>query len=87
MEMRRAIQDGILHGHVSLQPLMQVPRLRNVDGRPIAIRQLAGINVNPGQRAEGGVQRKDRERIFFAGLPGPIVGGGRGLVRVGVATE
>ncbi len=47
MEMRRPIHDGILQRHVSLQPLMQVPRLRNVNRRPIAIRQLPGINVNP----------------------------------------
>jgi hypothetical protein len=31
MEMRRPIHDGILRGHVSLQPLMEVPRLRNVN--------------------------------------------------------
>ena len=48
MKMRRPIHNGVLQGHMSLQPLMQVPCLCNVDGRPITIRQFASINVNPG---------------------------------------
>lgn len=87
MEMRRAIHDGILQSHVALQPLMQVTRLRNVNGRPIAIRQRPGINVNPRQRTKGGVQWIDREGILLAGLSGPIVGQGRGAIRFRRATE
>jgi len=87
MKMRRPIHNGILQGHMSLQPLMQVPCLCNVDGRPITIRQFASINVNPGQGTEGSVQRINREGILLAALPGPIVGRGRGGIRVRVATE
>jgi hypothetical protein len=87
MEMRRAMLDGIVQGYVTLQPLMQIPRLRNVDGRPITVRQRFGINVNTGQRAESCVQWIDREWILLAGLSGPIVGGGRGAIRMRVATE
>ena len=87
MEMRRAIRYGILERNVSLKPLMQVPRLRNVDGRPIAFGQLFGIDVNTGQRAEGGVQRMDPEGVLRPGLTWPIVSGGQWVARMRVATE
>ena len=87
MKMRRAIRNGILEVNVSLKPLMQVPRLRNVDGRPVAVGQLFGIDVNTGQRAESRVQRIDREGILCAGLTGPIEGGRQCVARMRVATE
>jgi len=87
MQMRRAIRHGILQGHVTLKPLVEIPRLGNVDGRPIPVRQLFGINVNAGQRSKGCGKRMNLELIRLAGLPGPIVGGGRCTIRRCVATE
>ena len=86
MEMRRAVRDGVLQFQVTLQPLVQIPGLRNVNGNPITVRQQFGVNVNARQRSEGSVQGMNVEAIFFAGLPGPIVRVGRAS-RMGVTTE
>lgn len=37
MDMRRAIGNGVRQFHMTLQPLMQIPGLRNVDRRPITV--------------------------------------------------
>jgi hypothetical protein len=87
MEMRRSVFDGVLQRHVPLKPLMQIPCLGNVDGRPIALRQLFGIDVHTGQWSKRCIQRIDLECILLPGLPRPVVSGGDSLIRMGVATE
>jgi hypothetical protein len=80
MEMRRAGRDRILRLHVTLQPLMQIPSLRNVDGNPTAVLGLPGIDVNAGQRFKSSLQGIDLVLVFLAGLPGPIPRGGRCVI-------
>jgi hypothetical protein len=87
MEMRSAVGNCVLQLHMPLKPLMQIPSLRNVDRRPIAVRQLFGINVNAGQRSKSSVEGINLVGILLAGLPGPIVGRGRRAPWVRVTTE
>ena len=87
VKMRGAIGDGVFQLHVTFKPLMQIPGLRNVDRRPITILQLPGINVIAGQWPEGSGQRENIVMIFFAGLPGPVVGGGWCSLGMRVTTE
>ena len=88
MEMGRAIRDGVRHLDMSLEPLMQIPGLSNVDRRPITVRQLLGIDVIAGQGPKRSVKAINLVMIFLAGLPGPTVGGGcRCALRMRVTTE
>jgi hypothetical protein len=87
MEMRRAGRHGILQFHVTLEPLMQIPGLRNVEGSPTAILGLFGIDVNPRQRSESSIKGMDLELILLTGLPGPKAAGGRCSIRIRVTTE
>ncbi len=48
MEMSRAISDGVVHSHVSLQPLVQIASLSNVDRNPTPILSLSGVQVKAG---------------------------------------
>ena len=44
MNVGRAVLHGVLHRHMPLQPLAQIPRLRDVDRNPTPILGLPGIN-------------------------------------------
>ena len=45
MDMGGAIRNGVIQRYTTLQSLVQVPRLSNVDGNPTAVPRLSGINV------------------------------------------
>jgi hypothetical protein len=87
MEMRRAGRQGILQLQMTLQPLMQIPSLRNVDGNPVAVLGLFGINVKAGQGFESSANGIDCVLILPAGLSGPVARGGRCAIRMRVTTE
>ena len=77
MEMGGTVRNRILRSHVTFQPLMQIPGLRNIHGNPRAVRQLFGIDVKARQRSEGRVQGKYVVVILLAGLSAPSPRGGR----------
>ncbi len=52
MEMGGAVRHGVNQRHVPLQPLVQIPGGRNVDGNPTPVLFLPGINVIARQRFE-----------------------------------
>ena len=79
---------GVSQTHMTFKQLMQISRLGNEHRIPVAIRQQPGIDVNTGQRSQGGVEGMDLEVILPARSPGPVVFGGWGaFVRMRVATE
>ena len=81
MDMRRAIRPGVRQRHVTLKSLVQISRLRNVDGNPTAVRGLFGVNVIAGQRPERRVQGMNLVLILLARLPGPTDEWGRRPLR------
>lgn len=87
MEMRRALRHGFLQPHVTLQALMQVARLRNVNGNPTAVLGLSGINVKAWQGSKARVNGIDLVLIRVAGLPKPSAGGGRCALRMRVTAK
>lgn len=50
MQMRSAIGNGIIQSYMTLQPLMQVAGLCDVNRIPITVGQLPGINIDARQR-------------------------------------
>jgi hypothetical protein len=86
MQMRGAICDRLPKRHMSLQPLMQIPTLRNVDWTPVAIGQLFRVNVNSRRRFEHRFQRVNFVGISRPGLSGPGIRGGAPH-RTGVVAE
>lgn len=72
MDMGRAVLNGVLHRHVPLQPLTQIPRLRDVDRNPSPILGLFGINEIAGCHLELGVECVNRVGIFLSRLAGPV---------------
>jgi len=87
MDVRGASRQGVREPYLPLQPLVQIPRLGNVNGNPVPVRQPFGINVKARERSENGLRGVDLVAIFLAGLPGPLAHGGLGLPRMGVMTE
>jgi hypothetical protein len=87
MDMRSAIRYGVIRGHVALKSLVQIPRLRNVDGKPTAVLGLFGINVIAGQRPESSVNGMNLVLILVAGLPEPTDEEGLRALRLQVTTE
>jgi hypothetical protein len=45
MDMRSAVPNGVIHRHMTLKALVQIPGLSNVDGNPTAVLGLSGIYV------------------------------------------
>lgn len=62
-----AVLNGVIHGDVPFQPLMQIPGLRNVDRNPTAILRLPRIDKIAGQRLEGGIQGEHLVEILLPG--------------------
>jgi len=87
MDMRRAIRHGVSHRHVTLQSLVQISRLGNVDRNPTAVLGLFGINVIARQRPESSVNGMNLVLILVAGLPEPTDGQGLRALRLQVTTE
>ena len=71
MKMCRAVGNGILQGDMTFEALMKVAGLRDVDCRPIAVRQFPGIDVNTGQRSQDGIERVYLKLVLLAGLSRP----------------
>jgi hypothetical protein len=72
MEMSRAMSNRVTHPHMPLQPLMQVTSLRNVNRNPLTVLGLFGVDVIPGQRPEGSVQRVNLVGIFLPRFARPV---------------
>jgi hypothetical protein len=80
MQVGGAIGDGVIHAHMTFEPLVQVPGLRNVNWNPTPIFRLPRVDEIAGQRPEGNVQGINCVLIFLSGLSGPIhMRWGRGL--------
>jgi len=87
MDMRSAIRHGVTHRHVTLQSLVQISGLSNVDGDPTAVLGLSGINVIAWQRPESSVNGVNFVLILVAGLPEPTDGHRLRALRLKVTTE
>jgi hypothetical protein len=87
MDVRSPIRNSIIHRHVTLKPLVQIPRLSNVDGNPGAVLALLGINEIAWQRLENSVNGMNLVWILFARLPGPPHGLGVRALRLRVMTK
>jgi len=71
MDVRGAIRNGVVHRHVTLKSLVQIPSLSSIDGNPTAVLGLSGIDVIAWQRSESSVNGMNLVLILLAGLPGP----------------
>jgi len=72
MQVGGAIGDGVIHAHMTFEPLVQVPGLRDVNRNPTPIFRLLRVDKIAGQRPEGNVQGINCVLIFLSGLPRPI---------------
>ncbi len=70
-EVRGAVGNGVIHPHMALKPLVQVPSLRNVDRNPHPVLGLPGINVITWQRTESSVERINLVLVTLPGLARP----------------
>ncbi len=87
MEMRCAFGNGVVHAHVSLEPLVQVASLSNVDRNPSTILSLTRIDVHAGQWPERSVQGINLVLIPFPGLARPVDRSGGCALLLPVTTE
>ena len=72
MNVRGAVLNGVVHPHVTFEPLVQVASLRYVDRNPIPILVLFRVNVIAGQSLEGAVYGINLILIFLPGVAEPI---------------
>ena len=87
MDMRSAVRHGIIQRHVALKSLVQISSLSNIDGNPITVLGLLGINEIAWQRLECSVDGINLVLILVAGLPGPTDEWGRCVLCLGATTE
>jgi len=87
MEVSCAVLDGVTHAHMSLEPLVQIASLSDIDRNPSSILGLFGVDVIARQRLERSVQGKNFVWILLAGLARPPDQTRGCLLRVPVTTE
>jgi hypothetical protein len=82
-----AVGDCVFHLHMTFEPLMQVPCLRDVDRNPSPIPGLAGIDIIARQWLKGSINRIAFVLVFLAGLARPMNRGRREGLRLPVTTK
>ena len=87
MKVRCAILNGVIGSDMSFKPLVQVASLRNVDGNPLTVVGLPGINVISRQCLKGSFQRINLVGVLLSGLPGPVDESRRGFLGLPVAAK
>ena len=87
MDMGRALGDGVVGMHMTLETLVQIPSLGDVDRHPTSVLGLASVNIVGRQRWERSIDRVAFVGVFCAGLPRPVDKRRGGDIRLLLAME
>jgi hypothetical protein len=87
MEVGGAILNGVIGSDMPFKSLVQVASLCNVDGNPLAIFGLPGVNIVSRQGLKGSFQGVNLVCVILSRLPGPVDESRSGFLGLPVAAK